>query len=278
MKYEPKLPEHNDNVSHEQPLREFFLILGGLTALVAVLFWALGWLVDVGVDHLSEETEARINRAVAMKWEREKSFSPEKQAMLQELADELRQCADLRYPVQIHLTGSSLPNAAVFPGGQIVVFAGLLDKVHSKNGLSFVLAHEISHLRNRDHLRAMGRSLLLAAISAALTGANSDITQIFIPIDRMSMASHSQGREMAADNRALQILNCRYGHAGGATEFFEAMKHDERATKDGFSHYFSSHPELQQRIDNINRLIEQKGLTRGPVSPFELAIRPDAAT
>ena len=64
MRYEPKLPEHNDNVSHEKPLREFFIILGGLAALAAVLFWALGWLVDVGVDHLSDETEARINRAV----------------------------------------------------------------------------------------------------------------------------------------------------------------------------------------------------------------------
>jgi hypothetical protein len=52
MKYEPKLPEHNDNVSHEQPLREFFLILGGLTALALIVFWALGWLVDMGVDYL----------------------------------------------------------------------------------------------------------------------------------------------------------------------------------------------------------------------------------
>ena len=269
MKYQPVLPEHNDNVSHEKPIREFFLILGGLTALAAAVFWALGWLVDIGVDYISEETEARISSAFAFEWDQEKPFAPGTQASLQAIADELRPCAGLPYPVQIHLTDSALPNAAVFPGSRIIVFSGLLEKVRSKNGLSFVLAHEFGHLKNRDHLRAMGRSFLLAALSAALTGANSDITRIFLPVNQMSMARHSQGREMQADDKALEILNCRYGHAGGATEFFEAMKNDERATRDGFSHHFASHPELQQRIDNINHLVDRMGLARGPVTPFE---------
>lgn len=269
MKYQPTLPEHNDNVSHQRPVREFFMLLGGLTALAALLFWALGWLVDVGVDHISAETEARISRAVAIKWEPEKSAAPGKQAMLQNIVDELTQCADLPYPVRVHLTDSDLPNAAVLPGGQIIVFSGLLDKVQSKNGLSFVLAHEFSHLKNRDHLRAMGRSLLLAAVAAAVTGSGSDITQIFIPLNQMSMANHSQRREMEADNKGLEILNCYYGHAGGATEFFEAMKNDKRASKRGYSHYFSTHPELQSRIDNLNKMIDRTELKRGPVTAFE---------
>lgn len=268
MKYQPTLPEHNDNVSHEHPVREFLLILAGLAAIAAAAFWLLGLLVDFTVDHLSPDTEARINRAIAFKWEQEKPFAPEKQAMLQSLANDLKQCADLPYPVTLYLTDSKLPNAAVFPGGHIVVFAGLLDKVQSKNGLAFVLAHELSHLKNRDHLRAMGRSVLLTALSSALTGAHSDMTQVFIPINQMNMAKHSQGREMQADSGALRILGCLYGHAGGATEFFEAMAADERTQDDGYSHYFASHPQLRERIDNLNRLIGEMGLQRGPVMPL----------
>lgn len=269
MKYRPTLPERNDNISHDRPIREFLLILTGLTGIVAAAFFALGWLVDIAVDHLSEQTEAKINRAVAIKWAQQKPFSIEKQAMLQQLAEEMKQCAGLSYPVQVHLTESALPNAAVFPGGHIVVFSGLLDKVQSANGLSFVLAHEFSHLKNRDHLRAMGRSLLLAALSAIVTGSGSDITQLFIPLNQMAMAKHSQGREMEADGKALHILNCRYGHVGGATEFFEAMMHDRRADQKGFSHYFSSHPELQERIDHVNRVAAQAGMKRGKVSPLK---------
>lgn len=266
MKYEPKLPEHNYNVSHEKPVREFFLILIGLSAFAAAVFWALGLLVDTAVDRMSPSLEAKINEAVAFKWENKKPFDPAKQAKLQKMAEELGRCAALPYPVTVHLTKAEQPNAAVFPGGHIVVFSGLLDKLDSENGLSFVLAHEFSHLKNRDHLRAMGRGLLLAAVSTLITGADSSLTQILMPVDRLGNAKHSQDREMKADTTALQVLNCRYGHAGGATEFFEAMKKDERADEKGFSHYFASHPQVQARIDNINRLIEQMGMQRGKVT------------
>ncbi|MDQ9171703.1 M48 family metallopeptidase [Oxalobacteraceae bacterium R-40] len=269
MRYEPKLPEHNDNVSHEKPAREFLTILVGFLVVAAILFWVLGLLVDVAVDHMSPSTEARINEAVAFKWEQEKPYAPEKQAMLQKMVEELRQCAGVPFKVTVHLAKSEQPNAAVFPGGHIVVFSGLLDKVGSENGLAFVMAHEFSHLKNRDHLRAMGRGLLIAGVMALLTGADSDITQILMPVDRLGNARHSQKREMEADTTALQVLNCRYGHVGGATEFFEAMKNDERADDKGFSHYFGSHPQVQARIDNINRLIEQAGMKRDAVALLE---------
>jgi predicted Zn-dependent protease len=265
MKYQPSLPEHNDNVSHDRPLREFFLLLSGLVAGALVAFWMMGLLVDFAVDHLSAEAEARLNRAVSIKWEQEKPFSAEKLSMLQTMASDLKQCAGLQYPVEVHLADSELVNAAAFPGGHILVFSGLLDRIESENALSFVLAHEFSHLKNRDHLRAMGRSLLLVGLSALLTGSHSDLTQVLIPVRQIGIAQHSQDREMAADRQALQVLNCRYGHAGGATDFFEMLQREAKDTDADLTHYFSSHPQLQARIDNLHRLIREMQLTEEPV-------------
>jgi predicted Zn-dependent protease len=269
MRYEPKLPEHNDNITHEKPVREFATIVVGFIVVAAVLFLVLGLLVDVAVDNISPATEAKISEVVGFKQKQEKSFAPEKQAMLQKLAEDLGQCASRPYKVTLQLTKAEDANALVFPGGNIVVFSGLLDKVQSENGLAFVLAHEFGHLQNRDHLRAMGRGLLIAGISMLVTGTDSDITQILMPVHLLSSASYSQKREMEADTGALKVLQCRYGHAGGATEFFEAMKKDGRTDEDGFSHYFASHPQVQARIDNINRLIEQQGLKLGTVTPLD---------
>lgn len=70
MKYQPSLPEHNDNVSHQHPLKEFFLILSGLLGVALAAFWCLGLLVDVVVDRLSVETEAALNDAVAFQWKK----------------------------------------------------------------------------------------------------------------------------------------------------------------------------------------------------------------
>lgn len=268
MRYDPKLPEHNDNITHEKPGREFVTIIVGFAVVAAVLFLALGLLVDVVVDNMSLATETKFSEVVGFKQKPEKSFAPEKQATLQKVVDELSQCAHIPYKVSIQLTKNEQPNAIVFPGGNIVVFSGLLDTVKSENGLAFVLAHEFGHLKNRDHLRAMGRGLLIAGLSMLVTGSDSHLTQILMPVHVLSNASHSQQREMEADTSALQVLQCRYGHVGGATEFFEAMSKDKRLNDKGLSHYFDSHPQVQARIDNINQLITQQGLQRGTTVPL----------
>lgn len=270
MKYRPSLPEHNDNVSHHSPIREFLLILGGLSGVALALFWVLGLAIDLAVDHLSPEAEARIHRALALDPVAEKTHAPAAQAELERMADALRQCAGLPYPVTLQLVKAEQPNALVLPGARIVIYSGLLDKVTSRNGLSFVLAHELSHLKHRDHLRGLGRSLLLIAISAALTGANSDLTQILMPANQFGMAHHSQTREMEADNSALDILQCHYGHIGGATEFFEALREQDDGTPIGISHYFSSHPELRARIGNLQRRIGERGYQPARTIPLLL--------
>lgn len=66
MKYTAALPEHNDNVSHEHPLKDFFLLLAALVAVAALAFWLLGLMIDSVVDRLSPEAEARLNKLVAV--------------------------------------------------------------------------------------------------------------------------------------------------------------------------------------------------------------------
>jgi beta-barrel assembly-enhancing protease len=267
MKYQPKLPEHNVNVSHQHPLREFALILTAVTGLALAAFWALGWAVDTAIDHMSPQAEARVHRALSASWIQEEPHAPATQAVLEEMANALRDCAGIPYPVTLQLIESEQPNAAVLPGAHILVFSGLLDRVQSRNAVAFVLAHELAHLKNRDHLRGLGRQIILVAISAGLTGAHSDLTQILIPARRLGMARHSQAREMEADNAALDVLKCHYGHVGGATEFFESLRTSDAAAI-GVSHYFASHPELHARIDNLNQRIRERGYTVLPVRPF----------
>ena len=123
MRYEPKLPEHNDNITHEKPVREFVTIVVGFIVVAAVLFLVLGLLVDVAVDNISPATEAKISEIVDFKRKQETSFAPEKQARLQKLVEDLGQCAGIPYKVSVELTEAKEANALVFPGGNIVVFS-----------------------------------------------------------------------------------------------------------------------------------------------------------
>ncbi|MEN8232937.1 MAG: M48 family metallopeptidase [Thermodesulfobacteriota bacterium] len=260
MEYRPSLPEHNDNVSHEQPVREFILLFSGLTIFLLIAFWTLGLFVDIAVNYISPDMEALIFSPFDASASELADEGEMQQTELQQMVDELRKCIHISYPLKVYLVETDNANAMALPGGRIVVFSGLLDKVQSENGLFFVLAHELAHFKNRDHLRGIGRGIVFTALAAFMTGAGSDLTQLFTPTVNFSEAKYSQKRESMADQQALQALACYYGHVGGATEFFEAMKPDENDSVIMIGHYFESHPEAVERIEDLHRLTRELGL------------------
>jgi Zn-dependent protease with chaperone function len=267
MKYQASLPQHNDNVSHEHPLKDFLLILSGLAVIGVLAFWLLGFAVDWAVDSLSPQAEAKLNSMAAVKLPASPREEAKRGERVQGLVTAMHQCAGLNVKPQLRMHKSPAPNAAVVPGGTIVVFTGLLDRVRSENGLSFVLAHELAHIANRDHLRVLGRGIVLFGISTILTGSDSGLSGLLAPAAHLGTAKYSREREALADGRALQILNCRYGHAGGATELFEALKKEDADTS-SVSHYLASHPSMQARIDALKRAIPAQGMPVQAVRPL----------
>jgi Zn-dependent protease with chaperone function len=259
VNYQPSLPEHNDNVSHQRPVREFFVLIAGVLFFVLIGYWALGLFVDVAVDFLSSEQEAKLFSKVDINWDFGKESMPEEQAKLQSLVDSLAPCLALPYPITVSLVKSDVVNAMAVPGGKMVVFSGLLESVSSTNGLMFILAHELGHFKNRDHLRLMGRGIVLSILAMLAFGGDSGISDILASTINLRTAKYSQSRESQADHSALQTLHCHFGHVGGATELFETLKSQEERFDFEMLHYFSTHPELQQRIEDLHLLAQELG-------------------
>lgn len=267
MKYRAALPRHNDNISHEHPLKDFLLILLSLSLAVLAGVWAAGLLVDRVVDGMRPETEARLTRLLAPPLPPTPAQAAPRQAWLQTQVDALRRCAGISGPVNVRVVTSSQANAVVLPGGTVMVYAGLFEQVKSENGLAFVLAHELSHLVHRDHLRAVGRSLVVIVAATVLTGDGSWAAGVLTPARHLGETSHSRERESQADANALRILQCRYGHVGGATEFFEAIRGRD-GDAPAIAHYMGSHPSMAARITSLQQAMRQAGLHGGPVLPL----------
>lgn len=249
MNYKPSLPEHNDNVSHNKPLREFAILLGGLSLIFVAVYWLLGSLVDIAVTYIDPEDEALLFADFGPSIASDAAHDPQ----LQSLTDSLSKCAPQPIPATVYLQKNDIANAMALPGGTIVIYDGLFDYVDSENALAFVLAHELGHFHNRDHLSGMGRGIVLTVLAMLASGANSDMTQFLAPATSLSHAQYSQQREAAADAYALQLLNCHYGHIGGASGFFEQLLADQDLEKTPqLLHWFSSHPQFKQRIDAIH--------------------------
>ena len=144
MKYTPTLLTKNVNVSITHPLREFAIltagILGALILVYVLLGFALEWVV---VPRLPQSVERSLGELFLGNYAVEDS--PERQ-YLQGILDRLVEHEPSRtLDYQIHVEDSPMVNAMALPGGHIVLYQGLLDRVESENELAMILGHELGH-------------------------------------------------------------------------------------------------------------------------------------
>jgi Zn-dependent protease with chaperone function len=270
MKFTPRqpAPDTNVNVTPTHPLKELAILLGGLVGIIVGTYIVLGFLVDIVVPRISHETEMQLaDLFVGMVPERKDE--PDQTKAIQQLVDQLQQkCVKLPYTFNVHVRKAATINAMAMPGGHIVLFTGLLEKVGSENELSFILAHEIGHYAHRDHLRGFGRALVFMTVSTALFGADSGVSRIVGQALNLTEMSFSREQETWADEYAQDTINCYYGHVAGTTDFF---KNIPKAQDPGaFGHYFASHPENRRRIENLENRARLAGFRFEEKKPLDI--------
>jgi predicted Zn-dependent protease len=164
------------------------------------------------------------------------------------------------------VTNNEEINALALPGGHIVVFSGLLKEIRSENELAMILAHELGHYARRDHLRGMGRGLGMTMLLATLFGQDSRAAGFSAGFFSGLEMRYSQQQESAADSFGLQLLTARYGHAGGATDFFERLA-DKAGSR--FDYLLASHPHPHARIASLQRMIADAGYRLAETLPLQ---------
>ena len=271
MKYTPRQAESNVNVTPTSPIREFFVLMGGLLGIMILIYILLGLAVNLVVPHISVDLEEKM-AAPFIRSMCAQDTDTIRQHYVQALIDDLQgRCTTLPYHFQVHVREAPTINALALPGGHIIVFTGLLDKVTSENELAFVLTHEMGHYAHRDHLRGLGRSVVFMTISASLFGPESGISRMVARGLGMTEMTFSRNQETQADEFALKTLNCAYGHVAGTTDFFEKIPREQNPGR--FGHYFASHPENRQRISHLRDISRNRGFKLADRKPLPEAIK-----
>jgi predicted Zn-dependent protease len=267
MKYTPKEIQENVNVSQTSPLKELFLLLGGALGILLVIYIVLGFAVDLIVPRLPPGIEGALGELYTQRFAGEEQTAGDEylQKLLNDLVKELPEDPIGYY--YVHLISSSQPNALALPGGHIIVLSALVEELDSENELAFILAHELGHFANRDHLRGLGRGLVMMAISAVLFGVDNELTGFLMNSLMNVEMKFSQRQETKADLFALELLNRRYGHIAGATDFFR--KAAEKETRSRLAYYFATHPYPEDRVATLQQQIQKKGYAVGERRPLD---------
>ena len=267
MRYIPKRPKDGVNVSDVHPLAEAGTLIVGLTAIFVLIVLALVFLIEIALYFVPAEREAKL----FADWLPDDlvTIAPTDDRLheTQRLLDRLEShWADAPYAFRLEIAASDDTNAMALPGGLIVVTQGLLDDVSSENELAFVLGHELGHFRNRDHLRALGRGLVISLFLAAVTG--SDVSGIGINVADITLRGFSRKQESSADEFGLAVVYAEYGHVNEASRLFQRWAGEDQSGKIAGG-YLATHPRAGDRVAQLEALaVRQSWPVEGNVTPL----------
>jgi predicted Zn-dependent protease len=146
-------------------------------------------------------------------------------------------------------------NAFSIPGGYVYIYKSLFD-ILDDNELSFVLAHEVSHVVSRHGVKrlqaAMGYNLLMVASVGAradpefVNGLSFALAQI--------IAGYSREDELNADELAAKYMKIIHYEPKAGIDVLEKLYKENKKEIHPMS-YFRSHPYTAERIRHIKEML-----------------------
>ena len=271
MEYENPTIAEGINATREHPLRGAVQlvvgVLGGVALVAAGLAYAAGLLAPLVPFSVEEE--------VAGSYEGMLPARTPTTDYLQRLADRLAEAQALPHGMRIRVSfvDDQTVNAMATLAGHVFVFRGLLAAMPSENALSMVIAHEVAHVKHRDPLAALGRSVVLGLGLAALgVSSGSDAaSQALGHAGLFTQLRFSRAQEEHADEVALSALASVYGHVRDADRAFEALLAHEVDGVISEPAFARTHPHTRDRIARLRELARERGYrTHGELT--ELAV------
>lgn len=127
-----------------------------------------------------------------------------------------------RRGVRVRVLRSPEVNALALPGGEVVLFSGLLSKVEGPDELAGVLAHELTHIGERHVSAAMIRALGVGVFAAMITGDASGL--VASGLGAALAGAYSREDEAAADLGAVALLETAGIGTEGLALFFRRLE------------------------------------------------------
>jgi len=171
------------------------------------------------------------------------------------------------FVLQVHYLDTPEINAFATLGGHLFVFRGLIGALPDENSLAMVLAHEIAHIRNRDPIVSLGRGVALQVLYSFVTGSYSSV-DVAAYGGNLGLLHFSREQEREADQLGVAALERMYGHVAGIDTIFRVMREGEHIDADALAQWFSTHPDLDDRIAEINAFAVRRSWAAGASTPI----------
>jgi Zn-dependent protease with chaperone function len=161
---------------------------------------------------------------------------------------------EYEYNFKVEVVDSDWVNAVAFPGGNILIFRGLLEKSPSTDALAGVLAHEMQHILQRHGTENLISQTALSGLFKLISGdAGSWANTLFDGVQILSILKYTRELETEADESALNLLLQRGVDPTEMIKMYQVLnKHSS-----SFPEAISTHPDMSSRMERLKILISQ---------------------
>jgi predicted Zn-dependent protease len=162
---------------------------------------------------------------------------------------------DTPYKYDFHLLADqNTINAFALPGGQICITYALFSKLKNEDQLAGVLGHEIGHVLRKHSAERIASSKMWQGLTTA-GSVGADMGGIVSQIGNGTLLKNGRGDELESDELGVRFM-MRAGYDPeemiGVMEILKAAAGPNRQPE-----FASSHPDPENRIENIREAIER---------------------
>lgn len=163
---------------------------------------------------------------------------------------------DTEYDYKLYFRSGVGANAFALPGGHIVLTQEFVELVDNDEEIRAVLAHEIGHVEHQHTLNGLIKDAASVVLLLSVFGDVSAVSALALSAPTfMAGMQFSRSHETEADRYAVKyLISNDEDPMALATMLTKLIGED---ADDSLSNYFSTHPGLEKRIENIKSFSDQ---------------------
>ncbi|GIW82487.1 MAG: hypothetical protein KatS3mg105_4294 [Gemmatales bacterium] len=173
---------------------------------------------------------------------------------------------NVRYRVQV--VHAPFVNAFALPGGNIVVYTGLIEQAKSPEQLAGILAHEMSHVTMRHGMERIAQSMGVTIATEIVFGDTGGLVALGGEVLKTTTVNaYSRNQEAEADAEGVRMLHAAGIDPMGLVEFFCRLKEQQGDLPSSLT-WISTHPNHEARIAAIRQQLAR--LPKTDYRPLDL--------